>query len=276
MAAHSDDEYILGRSDRETRRLILQHRLYGPLTRRVFEAAGIGAGMKVLELGSGAGDVAFLLADLVGPRGRVVGVERNGRILETARARAAAAGWDNVVFHEGDVRTLALDGDFDAAVGRFLLMYLPDPAAMLRHLSTRVRRGGIVAFHENDFSYPPATFPPTPLNDSLREWLIPKPGAPRGPEVQMGTKLFRAFVEAGLPAPELRMEAPVGGGPDWPGYEYMAETARSLLPALQSLTGVDPAEVDVDTLADRLRSQVVERHGIHMLPLVIGAWARTP
>ena len=200
----------------------------------------------------------------------------NGRILETARGRASAAGWENVTFHEGDVRPLPLGTDFDAAVGRFLLMYLPDPAAMLRHLSTLVRRGGTLAFHENDFSYPPTTFPPTPLFESLREWLIPTAGTSRGAEFQMGTKLFRTFLDAGLPAPELRMEAPVGGGPDWPGYEYLAETARSLLPGLERMAGVDPKKVDVDTLAERLRSEVVERNGIHMLPLMIGAWARVP
>jgi len=274
--AAPQDDYVLGRSDRETCRLTLQHQIVGPLTRRVFEAAGIGAGMKVLDLGSGAGDVALLVAEMVGPRGRVVGVDMNGAILETARARAAAAGWTNVTFREGDARTLELESDFDAAVGRFVLMYLPDPAAMLRHLATRVRRGGILAFHENDFTYPPATFPSTPLFDSLHEWLIPKPGTAHGAEFQMGTKLFRAYLDAGLPAPELRMEAPIGGGPDWPGYEYLAETARSLLPALQRMARIDPAHVDVDTLADRLRAEVTERNGIHMLPLMIGAWARTP
>lgn len=270
------DDYLLGRSDRETRRLMLQHQIYGPLTRRLFEAAGIGAGMKVLDLGSGAGDVALLLAEMVGPRGRVIGADMNGHILETARARAAAAGWENVTFHEGDVRTLPLETDFDAAVGRFILMYLPEPAAMLRHLSTIVRPGGVLAFHENDFSYPPTTFPPTPLFESLREWLIPRVGTSHGAEFQMGTKLFRVFLEAGLPAPELRMEAPVGGGPDWPGYEYLAETARSLLPGIQRMTGMDLESVNVDTLAERLRSEVVGRNGIHMLPLMVGAWARRP
>ena len=88
--------YVLGRSDAETRRLTLQHQIYGPITRRLFEAAGIGAGMRVLDIGSGAGDVALLLADLVGPRGRVVGVDLNPAILDTARARAQAAGWQNV------------------------------------------------------------------------------------------------------------------------------------------------------------------------------------
>src|SRR4051812_33550527 len=92
--AHSEpDAYPLGRSEAETARLILQHQIYGPLTRQFFQAAGIGRGMKVLDLGSGAGDVAMLLADLVGPDGHVIGVDINAEILESARARVRAVGW---------------------------------------------------------------------------------------------------------------------------------------------------------------------------------------
>src|SRR5688500_15950587 len=97
------DTYVLGRSDAETRRLIFQHTIYGPITRATFEAAGISAGMRVLDLGSGAGDVAMLLADLVGPRGQVVGIDMNASILQTARARVASAGWRNVTFRDGSV-----------------------------------------------------------------------------------------------------------------------------------------------------------------------------
>ena len=59
--------YLMGRSEAETRRLMAQHRLYGPFTRRLLEDAGIEEGMKVLDVGSGAGDVALLAAELVGP-----------------------------------------------------------------------------------------------------------------------------------------------------------------------------------------------------------------
>jgi SAM-dependent methyltransferase len=264
---------VLGRSDAETRRLILQHQIYGPMTRRFLQAAGIGSGMRVLEVGSGAGDVALLLADLVGPRGRVVGVEENPAIVETARARVDAAGWRTVTFAVGDVRELALDADFDAVVGRWVLMYVPDPAALLRALAARLRPGGIVAFHENDFSYPPTVLPPSDLSRAVERWGVPPPGAP-GPEMRMGTKLFGAYVEAGLPEPQLMVEAPVGGGPDWPGYEYIAETLRSLLPALERMAGLDPAEVEVDTLAARLRDDVVGRRAVQMLPIMYGAWSR--
>jgi SAM-dependent methyltransferase len=277
------DTYVLGRGEAETRRLILQHLIYAPLTRRVFEAAGIGAGMRVLDVGSGAGDVSLLLAELVGPTGRVVGVDQNAAILDTARARVAAAGWRNVEFYAGDAAEVAPGEAFDAAVGRWVLMYQPDPAAFVRRLVMRLRVGGVVAFHENDFGYPPATFPPSELSQQVQRWSLP-PGAggspaapgPGGPEMRMGSKLFRVYLEAGLPAPQLRLEAPVGGGPDWPGYEYTAETLRSLLPVLQRFTGVDAAAVDIDTLAARMRQDAVDGQRVQMLPQMFGAWARKP
>src|SRR4249920_241619 len=120
-AMEASDTYALGRSEAETRRLIFQHQIYGPITRRFFQAAGIGTGMKVLDLGSGAGDVAMLVAEMVGPAGEVIGVDMNAEILETARARAQAAGWTNVTLRSGDVREIALDSDFDAVVGRWVL-----------------------------------------------------------------------------------------------------------------------------------------------------------
>ena len=126
-----EDSYPLGRSAAETRRLILQHQIYGPLTRQFLVAAGITRGMKVLDLGSGAGDVAMMLADLVGPQGRVVGIDVNGDILDTARRRAAAAGWTNVEFVTGDLEHLDVATDFDAVVGRWILMYLAEPADLL-------------------------------------------------------------------------------------------------------------------------------------------------
>jgi ubiquinone/menaquinone biosynthesis C-methylase UbiE len=274
----SSDTYVLGRTDRETQRLILQHQIYGPITRRFFQTAGIGPGMKVLDIGSGAGDVALLAADLVGPSGRVVGIDMNAAILDTARARVAAAGWTNVTFNAGDVREITLDSDFDAVIGRWVLMYVPEAAALLRHLARRLRAGGIVAFHENDFTYPPTVFPPSDLTQQIQRWAIPPhdtSGATggQGPQMRMGTQLFKTYLDAGLPAPQLIVEAPVGGGKDWPGYEYLVETFRSLLPALQKMAGIDPAQVGIDTLAARLRDDVVQRQGVQMLPLMFGAWS---
>jgi 2-polyprenyl-3-methyl-5-hydroxy-6-metoxy-1,4-benzoquinol methylase len=267
------DTYALGRSEAETHRLISQAQIYAPLTRQFFLAAGITSGMKVLDVGSGAGDVALLLADIVGPRGSVIGIEMNPAILETASERVRVAGWTNVTFLQGDIGSITLDDDFDAVVGRWVLMHSPDPVAVLHHLLSYLRPGGIIAFQESDFTYPPMVFPPAPLHQQVIKWTTQSPSH-GAPGLQMGLHLYQTYLDAGLPAPQLRLEAPIGGGVDWPGYTYVAETLRNLLPMLEQTGIVTPEEVDVETLADRLRAEVVRQNGVQMLPIVIGAWAR--
>src|SRR5207237_7979256 len=126
-----DPMYVLGRSQRETERLQRQGQRLEPFTRRRFETAGITTGMRVLDVGCGAGDVAFLAAKLVGPAGSVIGVDKNPLILETARLRACAAGLSNVTFVAGDIRDVILDQDFDAAVGWCILLYMAAQAVGL-------------------------------------------------------------------------------------------------------------------------------------------------
>jgi hypothetical protein len=154
-------------------------------------------------------------------------------------------------------------------------MYLPDPVAVLRGLVGRVRPGGIVAFLENDFTYPPTTFPPAPLHQQVMRWTTPPSGG-GGPDQQMGSKLHQAYLDAGLPAPQLRLDAPVGGGEDWPGYAYVADTVRSLLPMMEQTGLVSAEDVGIDTLADRLRAEALGLRGVQMLPIVVGAWAQKP
>src|SRR4051795_2346477 len=144
----SDPTYALGRSDDEYARLTEQPNFLRPLTERLFKEAGIANGMKVLDVGSGVGDVAFLLADLVGRDGMIVGVDMDGTALEKARKRAQQMQIRNVHFVHGDIRTAELPVPFDAAVGRLVLLYFADPVAVLARIATQVRSNGIVAFQE--------------------------------------------------------------------------------------------------------------------------------
>src|SRR6266481_1788176 len=141
-------DYPLGNTDAEHERLIWQAARVAPTTERFFREAGIGPGQRVLDLGSGVGDVAMLGARLVGPSGEVVGIERDPRSLDRARARVAEAGLHNVSFIQSDVSQITASKPFDAVVGRFILMWLPDPTSVLRQLSLVVRPGGVVAFQE--------------------------------------------------------------------------------------------------------------------------------
>ncbi len=261
-----DAEYTMGRSESETDRLIKQSELYDDVTRRFFLRSGIAKGMKVLDVGSGAGDVALTLAEFVGDEGTVVGVDVNADILETAKARAAEANFTNVEFIAGDTRTLELPKDFDAIVGRLVLMYMGEPADALRHLVSHLRPGGIVAFQEVDFSpYTVAVHPDTPLINNLIEWgrtVFVRSGA----HVEMGMDLFKAFVDAGLPEPTLHFEAPMGGPEDWAGYAYLENSFRSILPLLEAYEITTADELDVDTLAVRIREEVTASKRPIMLP----------
>ena len=129
--ASPTSQYALGSNDGEHQRLIRQAGWLTAHTERLFREAGIGPGQRVLDLGSGVGDVAMLVARLVGPSGEVVGVERDMHSIARARARVAEAGLRNVSFTESDVNQIANDKPFDAAVGRFILEFLPDPLAAL-------------------------------------------------------------------------------------------------------------------------------------------------
>src|SRR6266536_5425293 len=117
----SASPYALGSTDSEHERLIRQATRLTPYSERFFREAGISAGQRVLDLGSGVGDVAMLAARLVGPSGEVVGVECDPRSLDRARARVAEAGLRNVSFIQSDVNQIQSSKPFDAAVGRFIL-----------------------------------------------------------------------------------------------------------------------------------------------------------
>lgn len=79
MAEASTSVYALGSTDAEHQRLMRQAAWLAPHTERFFRDAGIGPGQRVLDVGSGVGDVALIAARLVGPSGEVVGIERDTR-----------------------------------------------------------------------------------------------------------------------------------------------------------------------------------------------------
>src|SRR5512135_2229096 len=121
--------YPLGHSPVELDRLQSQARFIDPVTRNFFREAGLKAGMRVLDVGSGAGDVSFLAAELVGESGRIVGVDRSAAAIDFARARAAAKSLPQVSFRQGEAAAMDFAQPFDAVVGRYVLQFQSDPAA---------------------------------------------------------------------------------------------------------------------------------------------------
>jgi len=130
--------YALGHSQQELHRLSRQAQAYEPFTRQLFLQAGIAPGMRVLDVGCGGGDVAFLVANLVGPGGEVVGTDRASSAIQWAISRAQFRSMSNIRFLEGDPTEMSFDEPFDAVVGRLILMYYPDPVAALRKLQNHL------------------------------------------------------------------------------------------------------------------------------------------
>ena len=274
--SNSDATYTLGRTSHETTRLIEQSRIYGESTQRLCKRAGITVGMRVLEIGSGAGDVALTLAELVGPTGQVVGVDINPNILDTARQRATDAGTRNLEFIAGDARTLTFPEKFDAIVGRFVLMYMADPAAAFATLITHLKPGGIAAFQEPEYTlYPAFLHPNTPLMNQLITWILDV-FKHSGAHLNMGIGLYQAFVDAGLPAPTMHFESPIGAAKTWAGYRYMATIFQSLLPLLEKYKLATAEQVEVDTLATRIRQEVITSKRPFFLPLHVTAHTTLP
>jgi 2-polyprenyl-3-methyl-5-hydroxy-6-metoxy-1,4-benzoquinol methylase len=264
--------YIFGYADHELDRLIKQAQFFGDLTAHVLTLAGLQRGMRVLDIGCGAGDVSFLASKFVGPEGMVIGVDKSPEAVALASRRARAVHLVNVQFVTSDLMEFNLEEPVDALIGRFVLVYFPDPAALLRHLVQFVKPDGMVAFHEMNMDG--ATSEPACELFKTTLWRLKQAHLRAGINIRSSLRLSRTFQEAGLPAPQMIQGARVESGPDALIYEQAAQVTRTLLPLIER-TGVATAEeVDVETLAARLRDEALARDATIVSPTLIGAWTR--
>lgn len=279
--------YPINQSPDEMRRLTIQAEvLHNQPTRWLFEQAGLAVPMRVLDIGCGAGDVSFVAAEFVGPKGAVIGLDSSIEALATARARATHQGLTNVTFVAGDLSkkidlgALAVDGPFDALVGRSVLMFLPDPAATLRGLLPLIRPGGVVAFREPLAGEPLLeAVPVCQLIDEFNVWYK-EHGlmalAAVGMAGQTGLRLHQVFQDAGLPAPQVWLHAPIGHTPDWFGWEYLTHQVQ-MIAALARKAGLYvPPDLHPESFGDRAREEILAKRGMLRIQRGVQASARLP
>lgn len=281
--ARVDPGYALSSAEEhEHARLSRQSELHEPFTRRLLARAGIEPGMRVMDVGCGPGDVSLLVCELVGAEGSVVGVERDEYALATARRRANESGIGNVEFVCGDFRDAAIDGGpFDALVGRFVLMYQANPADAIRRASRHLRPGGVVAFAEANLpigsALPARSFmswPRTPVSEQVNGWIYEAFGR-LGTQPDMGIRLPETFAHAGLePSLELESELALLVGED--AIAHGVDFIRSLLPAILDAGIATKQEIDLDTLAERMRDGAGPVGRVSCWPTAIGAFATKP
>ncbi|HWM04682.1 MAG TPA: class I SAM-dependent methyltransferase [Actinophytocola sp.] len=265
-------EYLLGHEAAELARLEHQASMLAPATRTILELAGIEPGMRVLDLGTGAGDVAFQVAELVGPAGSVVGVDQSAKALGFAAHRAEQRGIANVSFVHEDLHTIRLAERFDAVVGRLVLLYLPEPAAVLRRFAGFVRPGGVIAMMEFEMAAA-GTLPPTPLSDQMNYWVT-EAFYRSGLDASLGARLVKVLRHAGLGEPTVLGVQEYRQPDNRDGPRMASGILRTLLPVLERTGIATAAEVDVDTIEDRLALDCVDHDAIFRLPTLVGAWAR--
>jgi ubiquinone/menaquinone biosynthesis C-methylase UbiE len=270
----SSREYVLGNSAHEQQRLKLQASIVGRWTENYLLAAGLERGMKVLDLGSGMGDVALLAAEIVGPSGSVTGIDRDNVVLEKANDRAIAQGHSAAVrFLHTDLANFHTDVHFDAVVGRYFLLYQPDPARALMHAAELLRPGGILCFHEMSFGTPAKSYPESSLFVTMLT-LIGEVFRRVGINPDMGLMLAKAFADAGLPRPTIKADVPIGGEAGSYIYSWGTETVKSLLPVIEKLGSATAQGIHIETLAQRMEEEAVRNHSEIVGPIQFGAWIR--
>lgn len=268
--------YVLGHSQSELQRLVHQAELLRPLTEHVLRRAGIEAGMRVLDLGCGGGDVSFLIAEMVGSSGSVVGVDRAREATDTARQRARNNQIPNVRFVCTTLDELNFADRFDAVVGRMILHHQVDPVATVRQAAAHVRKDGVIAFQEPDHSLRVcSSWPRTPLLEASVSRIV-QVLQQSGVHADMGKKLHETFRAANLPAPEMLHERAIGAKYVPAISAIIAEMVRTLLPKMEEFGLATADEVQIESLAERIEAELVAADAVVMGTPMVGAWARKP
>lgn len=140
-------EYVLGTDDVEIARLGVQHELWVPRMLQCWDRAGVGEGMRVLDVGCGPGYATLDLGQRVGPTGEVVGIERSQRYITYGMQRCIARGTNHVHFVEQDVLD-PLPGDFEATWCRWVGSFVKSPDTLAANIAGALAPGGVAMFHE--------------------------------------------------------------------------------------------------------------------------------
>ena len=272
-----DPAYVLESSDHERQRLMRQGDALAEATERLFKSAGIQRGMRVLDVGSGAGDVAILARRLVGETGAVVGVDSDTEQVAFANRRALSLGYTNVSFLTADYPSLVLEKSVDAVVGRLVLLHARDPAASLAGACRNLRTGGVAAFLECNIQYdaPVLVEPSHGLAAKAVNW-INSGFKHSGVQPNLGLKLFQIMKAAGLePSPDVIGTLNVSQGPEGRLFSSVVSLVRSAMPSIVASGAATETEIDIDTLEQRLIADAPSTGVIGTISAgFVGVWAR--
>lgn len=202
MNDEQGDIYVLGHSDEEHRRLQQQARAWEAVTPRILKTAGVEAGMHCLDVGCGVGEGMRILGTMVGPNGKVTGIDLDSSLKQGVLERLRREVNSTFEFIEGNIEKLdTVEGaPFDVIYLRLLLIHLSDPVAALRKLYGWLRPGGIIVLQDYDMRTVDIA-PELPAFDEFRHTFY---GAFQkiGLDIQIGQKIPLHMIAAGLGEPD--------------------------------------------------------------------------
>ncbi len=267
-------EYVLGSDDVEIERLQAQAAIIAEPTALLFARGGLLPGMRVLDLGSGPGDVSFQVAEIVGPEGSVVGIEQDQAQIAVATRRRDQLGLRNVDFRQGDARTFVDEEPFDAAVCRLLLMHLPDAADVLAHQMQNLRPGGVFVAVDYDMGGARA-LPEVELYSQIRDWL--RAGFEHADvDPFVGMRLLAILGEAGYEEiGSLGLQS--YWAPENPqAVGYVVGVVRAMKDAIVASGAATEDELGLDTLEQRLAEALRASKAVYTVPTIVAGWGRRP
>jgi ubiquinone/menaquinone biosynthesis C-methylase UbiE len=265
--------YALGDAPEELDRLVNQARHLKEHTALVLRMARLMPGQQVLDLGCGLGDVTLTAAEIVGPKGFVVGVDHSAAAIRGARERALSAGVNNVEFVMGDITDLKGHRQYDAIVGRLIAMHLTDAVGTLARLKAHLRPGGLLVLQEIDVEVT-TTEPRCATIERARDWVATAFRAANC-NPNSGTSLYRILRQAGYLPHGAFASQPTFVPATADGLGWFAQTVRTLMPWIEA-SGTTRAEVEIESLAARMIAEVSANDALVLGPRLVGAWARAP
>ena len=265
--------YALGADTDEAARLQRQSEELQPEARALLgrlRELGLRPGQTAIDLGCGPRGVLDLLAEAVGPDGRVVGLDADPAHVAVARQYASSRGFTNVEVLAGDARHTGLPAEsFDLVHTRTLLVTIPEPAEVVAEMVRLARPGGLVASQEADAEFS-ICYPPLPEWDRL--WSLFQASFPRaGADMRLGRRLTELFREAGLTDVGATVYAscyPAGHS----RRTVIPDLVRSLHPVILSLGLAGERELaEVDAA---VRAHLADPRTLIMPHLLVTAWGR--
>jgi SAM-dependent methyltransferase len=270
---NKEKSYVLGTHDSEIARLGVQHRVWRSAVLDLWRDAGIEQDMSVMDCGAGPGYATLDLAEIVGPRGRVVAVERSRRFLDALRVAAQSRGQVNVETVEADL--LEYDwprAEMDRLWCRWVLAFVADPAKVVQGIAHTLKPGGKAIFHEY-YDYgswhlaPPSAAFDVYVAKIIARWRF------SGGEPDIGLALPSMLNDAGLEVELIRPVVFTARMADF-ASRWPHDFAREQIPVMLADGDLSPNEAEqMNALLDACAS---DPNSFHVTPGVLHLVARRP